>query len=154
MTYAPGRHVYLAAPFFNDEQRAVCDSIERTFAKVGLPLYSPRLDGGVLRPDSSQEIIKSTFNENVLSIRTASWILAVIDDFDPGTIWEMGAAFSLGVETLAFTSVPDRGLNVMLQGSSKLGFIHGVEELEGIIRKWAGFDASAFPRNTWSGSVQ
>lgn len=150
MTYAPGRHIYLAAPFFSEEQKEVCEFIEG-LATADLPIYSPRHDGGVLKPDATDEKRKEIFNSNCVAIDTASWVLAVIDDFDAGVIWEMGYAYPR-VPTLAYSDVPGRGINVMLAGSCRLGFINSRNELREL------FDAEhgmiEFPNNTWSGQVQ
>lgn len=151
--YKPGEHTYLAAPFFNSQQRELCDFIEELFLRSDIPLYSPRNDGFVLKPDATNEERNQIFQSNVMAIRTARWVLAVIDDFDPGVIWEMGLAYGHSVPTLAYSDVPGRGLNVMLAGSCKLGFVNGRPNLTQLIES-APVEGPAFPMNTWSGEVQ
>lgn len=151
MTYAPGRHVYLAAPFFNDQQRDLCEFIE-SFENPNLPIYSPRLDGGVLKPDSSDSERHEVFQSNCVSIEVSAWALAVVDDFDAGVIWEMGYGFARGTQILAYSDVPGRGLNVMLAGSCSLGFVNGRDDLSRILKSsWIWND---FPKNTWRGKIQ
>jgi nucleoside 2-deoxyribosyltransferase len=150
MTYKPGQHVYLASGFFNDDQRDLCDFVE-SFETSELPIYSPRIDGGVLKPDASQTEIKEIFDSNKLAIKTADWVLAVIDDFDPGVIWEMGYAHAVSIKMLGYSDVEGRGLNVMLAGACNLGFINGREALGKLLRaSWP----IEFPYNTWSGTIQ
>lgn len=151
MTYQPERHVYLAAPFFNDTQRNVCSFIER-HERDTLPIYSPRIDGGVLTPDATNEQREAIFTSNTDAIDDASWVLAVIDDFDSGVIWEMGYAWGQAVPTLGYSDVPGRGLNVMLAGSCSLGFVNGRNELGALLR--SGDPSEWFPRNTWRGEIQ
>lgn len=152
MTYKAGQHMYLAAGFFNDEQRALCEFVE-SFESSLAPIYSPRKDGGVLRPTSSQREISMTFDNNKISIENARWVLAVIDDFDPGVMWEMGYAHAKGVSILGYSDVMGRGLNVMLAGACNLGFVNGRDSLQQIIVDWrSGF--WNFPKNTWSGEIQ
>lgn len=153
MTYKPGIHVYLAAPFFNDEQKELCEFIEG-HDRGDQPIYSPRLDGGVLKPDSSNEHRKTIFASNCVAIDTAQWVLAVIDDFDAGVIWEMGYAHANGIPTLGYSDVEGRGLNVMLAGSCNLGFLNGRNVLEDLLRYNAVWDWDRFPKNTWSGEIQ
>ncbi len=153
MTYTPGKHVYLAAGFFNDEQKNLCSFVESLETSV-MPVYSPRLDGGVLTPASTNDTISEVFESNKAAIGVASIVLAVIDDYDPGVLWEMGYAHAKHVPALGFSGVEGRGLNVMLAGGCALGFINGRNDLESCLRDWNGVNDGAFPRNTWSGEIQ
>lgn len=154
MTVSPGRHIYLAAPFFKDEQREVCDYIERFNGMHDIIIYSPRLDGGVLSPESPVDEISATYRENCVQIENAQFVLAVVDDFDPGTIWEMGYAEARGKPILSYSDVPGRGINVMLAGCSDLGFVNGRHQLGNLMSAYQGWNWAAFPRNTWSGEIQ
>lgn len=145
MVFKEQEHVYLAAPFFNDKQRELCDFIEAHNAVI----YSPRKDGGVLKPDSSNEERKEIFESNTNAIDSAAWVLAVIDDFDAGVLWEMGYAWGVKKDTLGYSDVEGRGLNVMLAGSCNLGFINGRQQLSAILNK-----RTYFPYNTWRGEIQ
>lgn len=153
MTYKPGRHLYLAAGFFNDEQKDLCSFVEELETER-MPIYSPRLDGGVLTPGSPVDTIREVFQSNKMAIGVASIVLAVIDDYDPGVLWEMGYAHAKGVPALGFSDVRERGLNAMLAGGCELGFVNGRVDLDIILRAWNGVHDSSFPRNTWSGEIQ
>ncbi len=155
MTYRPGAHIYLAAPFFNDIQTGLCDFIEG-FETNAQPIYSPRKDGGVLKPDSTNSERLEVFVSNTMSMSTAQWMLAVIDDFDTGVLWEMGYAHAKAIPTLGYSDVEGRGLNVMLAGSCDLGFVSGRSELETVLQRTQAHPNiwEAFPRNTWRGEIQ
>lgn len=56
-------------------------------------------------------------------------VIARIDDWDPGTVWEMGFAFSYGKPTIAWSLVPGRKLNLMLSESCE-GFINGMGDMK------------------------
>lgn len=148
-------HTYLAGPFFNEEQVELIQFIEG-LASDANPIFSPMSDGFVLKPDASIEERDQIFQSNVDAIKEASWMLAVIDDFDPGTVWEMGYAYSDGLPILAYSDVPGRGLNVMLAGAATLGFINGREQLRAIFSQLAnGLSIQTMaPRNTWGGQIQ
>ncbi len=153
MTYSPGRHIYFAAGFFNDEQKDLCSFVEKMETSQ-MPIYSPRLDGGTLKPDSPPDDIRAVFESNKQAIGVASIVLAVIDDFDPGVLWEMGYAHAKGISALAYSDVQGRGLNVMLAGGCELGFVNGRIDLANVLGDWAGVYEPAFPRNTWAGNIQ
>ena len=149
MTYRPGQHIYFAAPFFNDAQRNLCDFVEGFETDVK-PIYSPRKDGGVLKPGSTNSERNDVFRGNTRAMDIARWVLAVIDDFDTGVLWEMGYAHARGIPTLGYSDVEGRGLNVMLAGSCDLGFTNGREDLGNMLRSMT----EDWPRNTWSGEIQ
>lgn len=140
----------MAAPFFNDSQRDLCTFIEELGQKHEVPIYSPRSDGFVLRPNASIQERDQIFESNIKAIVVSKWVLAVIDDFDPGTIWEMGYARGIGVGVLAYSDVPGRGLNVMLAGASSLGFINGRVSLMEFFER----GVTDFPKNIWAGEIQ
>ena len=155
MGYEPGKHTYLAAPFFVPAQRNLCNWFENVFNRFSLPLYSPRRDGFVLEPSATNEERDEIFRSNTVAIDTANWMLAIVDDFDPGVIWEMGYAFAKGVPTLCYTDVKDRGLNVMLAGSASLGFIDTRPRMRDLLSRMdSPGPANPFPMNTWRGRIQ
>ncbi len=147
--------MYMAAGFFNDEQRRLCSFIE-SFETPEFPIYSPRNDGFVLKPDATAEERQEIFLSNTEAIDHAAFMLAWIDDFDTGVIWEMGYAHARGCPILAFSIVEGRGLNVMLAGACDLGFINGRDTLQGILGQLGQgrFIQHLAPRNTWRGEIQ
>lgn len=124
----PMKHkVYLAGPFFNEEQRIVAATVEQLAEASGLDYFSPRLRC-CCPPDASYAQRKMSFDMNVNAIELSDLVLARIDDFDPGTMWEMGYAFRAKRPVYAYTTVDGRGLNLMLAQSCK-GFICGFDQL-------------------------
>jgi len=67
--------VYLAAPFFNDTQRALCQQIEDVFAANQRTLVSPRRDVGIVTPENARKV----FNANLDAIAACAVVLAVLD---------------------------------------------------------------------------
>lgn len=151
--FKANKHIYLAGPFFSDEQRDLISWFE-SLNWEALPIYSPRSDGFVLVPDATQEERQQIYNSNVDAITYCSFVLAVIDDFDPGTIWEMGFATGIGKDVVAYSDVPGRGLNVMLAGSAKAGFVNGRSDVWEFLSNYVTDGKEAFPRNTWKGEIQ
>ncbi len=148
-------HCYLAAPFFNDEQKDLCTFIEALETEAQ-PIYSPRSDGYVLKPDATVDQRSEIFYSNIKAIDASRFILVVIDDFDPGVMFEFGAGFRAGVPILTFSDVEGRGLNVMLAGASPLGFVNGRADLKTLFKRLRApvFIEDVAPKNTWSGEIQ
>ena len=93
-------------------------------------------------------------------------ILARIDDFDPGTIWEIGFAYgrrlleaSPGLAVVhfphprvyAYTTVPTRGLNLMLAQSVD-GFLKGLPSVYKFLQEMA-FKNSDKEAQAWKDSI-
>jgi len=144
--------VYLAAPFFNEEQRVVCTEVENLCGSQGRPILSPRNICLLPQPCTPAQQ-RATFATNLQCIKAAGVVLARIDDFDPGTIWEVGYAYAMGKAVVAFTTVPDRGLNVML-AQSCVGIIQGMEKVHRFLRAetMPGYDWSVV--RVWSGYIE
>jgi nucleoside 2-deoxyribosyltransferase len=125
-----GGKVYLAGPFFNDEQRASIASVEQALSSRNIPFFSPRLEC-LCPPDADQSMRQKAFNMNVCHVLDASLLLAVIDDRDVGTAWEMGLAYQSRnfVPIVAYTAHLNRGINLML-AEGVHGFVQGLPALE------------------------
>lgn len=94
------------------------EKIERAAGMVGLDFYSPRLTN-LCPPDAPMEEKEKAFHNNINELEhdRCDFILARIDDFDAGTMWEMGYAYCAAQPVYAFTTVAGRGLNLMLAQS-------------------------------------
>jgi nucleoside deoxyribosyltransferase len=85
--------------------------------------FSPRLESKLSANPTIKER-QNIFQKNLIAMKTASLVFARIDDYDPGTIWEMGYAFANKVDVVAWSLVEGRGLNLMLTESC-VGFLNG-----------------------------
>lgn len=123
--------IYLAGPFFNEKQLALTKWLEESCKSAGLDYFSPR-ERCCCPPDASMAQRKLTFDMNTNGIENCDLVLACIDDYDAGTMWEMGYAHALNKKVVAYSMVPGRGLNLML-AQSCVGFINGEEALKEFI---------------------
>ena len=100
-------------------------------------IFAPYYDGLVVTQENdSSEIREKTYNLNIKSINECNLVLAVIDDFDPGTIFEMGYASSdPSIDIISYSDVSGRGLNLMLQQAS-WGFANGEMQLREQLRRY------------------
>jgi len=128
--------IYLAAPFFNPEQVATVFAVESAIEIQGHELLSPRRRGPILKdlsPEDRRLAAKKVFQTNCDDIDACQGVVAVIDDRDPGTIWEMGYAYRASKKIYSFT-MHDYGVNVMLQGCIQ-GHARGVAELVEMMKR-------------------
>lgn len=135
--------IYLAGPFFNDQQVLLVKDLENFLESKGHRLYSPMKDGGLLKKGDSPSTKVRIFAENVGAIKWSDLVVAIIDDRDSGTIWEMGYAFGINKPVIAFTN-KGYGLNVMLT-EAVYSFCKDKNELE---------ESLNGNRRFWSGDVQ
>lgn len=113
--------IYLASPFFNEKQLDFVKRLEEAFDFAGLDYFSPRSEGILIEMSPEEKAIKmqEIFQSNINHIVDCSIMVAVIDDYDTGTVWEMGLAY--GLERPIYTiSDNDYGLNVMIRQSTTI----------------------------------
>jgi len=121
------QYVYIAGPFFNDQQLEVIENIKKLLDSLDLSYFSPK-DRLRFNKSDPPEKAAECFKLNVEAMNKADLMIAVIDDFDTGTIFEMGFFSCLGKDILAFSNIPGRGLNLMLSQSC-IGFSNGMSDL-------------------------
>jgi nucleoside 2-deoxyribosyltransferase len=131
--------VYLASGWFNDQQMLLMNEIHNVLLKLkaeGLvKIFAPFWDGVVLKPTDPPAKWKEVFDLDVGEIWNADLMVANIEGFEPGTIFETGVAFAAETPVIAYSSVKGRGLNLMLAQSS-IGFANSPKELEHHLRKF------------------
>lgn len=88
------RLIYIAGPFFNDAQRKAIDDIETLLNRRQEKFFSPREYGVIVDGPMGKDRIERIFDMNVRMIRECNILLAITDDFDPGTMMEIGMFYS------------------------------------------------------------
>lgn len=120
-------HIYLAGPFFNEEQLNNIKEIENLCKITKHKYFSPRLEL-ILKPNATLKERENVFKSNIQNIQNSKLVLACIDDNDTGTIWEIGYAYAINKPTVLYT-FKNKKVNVMLAQSCK-GFIDGYKNIE------------------------
>lgn len=106
--------VYIASPFFNEEQLERVRFIENELEKNGKEYFSPRKDTYV-KSDSTHEERRKAFIDNINAIKSCSCIIVVTDGKDVGTIFEAGFAYSIDKPIVYFAeTLGDKPFNLML----------------------------------------
>jgi len=139
------KQIYIAAPFFSHKQLAIVEEVEKLIHEVGLVYYSPRSDGILQSMTPAERIAQAPkiFKTNCVHVANADAVLALLDDHDTGTYWEMGFAYAIRRYNLqqhwyrifAFTTQRPT-LNVMLQQSVD-AHACGLEELKTMLTSFA-----------------
>ena len=113
--------VYLAGPFFSEEQVERVDFIEDLLASLDFDIFSPR-QASKIKPGATKQDMLDTFRGNVDGIDRADFVLAILDENDSGTIFECGYSYRK-TPVLYFNETREKGPNLMLALSGGLPFI-------------------------------
>lgn len=123
-------NVYLASPFFKEEQVERVEFIETLLTKLGYSVFSPRKEF-VVKPNADKLDRTKGFHGNCNAINNCDFVLAVTDGKDMGTIWEAGYAYAKNKPILYFAeTLGNNDFNLMLAESCKLGVCKNRNELE------------------------
>ncbi|RXK01175.1 nucleoside 2-deoxyribosyltransferase [Arcobacter sp. CECT 8986] len=89
------KKIYLAGPFFTMADRWLIEEAKFQLEKFGANVFSPLHDVGYGKSDTvAKEDLKGVDESNIL--------YAVLNDYDPGTIFEVGYAISKGIPVVIF----------------------------------------------------
>lgn len=115
--------IYIAAPFFNPEQLAFVKKIEDILDKSGMDYFSPR-SSGMLKdatPEEREAHMNNIYDVNMAAMRACTSMIAVIDDYDTGTVFEIGYFTRLKElqpsRYILTISNNNHGINIMLKNS-------------------------------------
>jgi len=133
--------IYLAAPLFNEMERARNLRFSNILENNGFKVYLPQRDGGLFyelinRGYTNQEARKHIFNEDVSAIYDSDVILCLLDGRvpDEGMCIELGIAFAKGKICIGYKSdqrSQDKfGDNIILDGTLSNIFSRKEELLE------------------------
>lgn len=127
--------IYIAGPFFDYNQLSVIKDIEEFLEEKGYEFFSPRIFGVLkdLSASKRKTVAKDVFDKNIEMMLKCTTLLAVIDNFDSGTMIEIGFAFANRKEIITY-SPNCYGLNVMLAQMSN-GHCITIEEIEKALLK-------------------
>lgn len=173
---------YLAGPFFNPPQIDLISKIELMFLDHDVPFFSPRQcspENKKAGPLSGEDA-KAIFQRNYENLLDCDGVLAVVDWLmpeglklglinsegsagslpislpDSGTVWELGAAYTIKQETrldyeiLLLTTTKSSKLNVMLTQCAD-GVVYGLSSL-GLYLNHGKFNSTAL--SLWKGGHQ
>ena len=130
--------VYAAGPFFSPQQLKTMEQIESVLESFkNVDVFKPRNGAASAKKlnkdigagkDPSANTRRQVFKDNVENIDAVDLVVALIDDRDIGTIFEVGYAYKANVPIITFTN-QGFGMNLML-AESVLAHCKGVEQLK------------------------
>jgi hypothetical protein len=103
----PPHRVYLAAPFFSLAERMLVELVRSSLIELGVEVFSPLHDVGV----GGDEVALA----DIEGLKSCSAVFAILDGWDPGTLYEVGFAHRAGVPVVAFChSIDDEGTKMLV----------------------------------------
>ncbi|MEK3800397.1 nucleoside 2-deoxyribosyltransferase [Peribacillus sp. FSL H8-0477] len=110
--------IYLASPFFNEEQLKHVSKAEQVLRDLGHTVFSPRENQLPEVEFGSFEWRTFVFKNDLEHIKWADITFGIIGDNydDTGTAWELGASYILGKPVLLFSPTGEI-INLMITDS-------------------------------------
>lgn len=107
--------VYLAGPFFNPQQLWLINECRRNLHEFGFKVFSPYHDVG---PGPADQVA----SKDLAGIDDCDIMFALLDDMDPGTLFEIGYAKAKGKTVVIYISNHNEEHLKMMQGTDCLIF--------------------------------
>jgi hypothetical protein len=101
--------IYLAGPFFGLAQSWLVDTARRALTELGSQPFSPYHDVGLGGPEVAEA--------DLAGLAGCRAMLALLDDFDAGTVFEVGYAVRHEQPVVAYVDPAPRDRLVMFEGS-------------------------------------
>lgn len=109
--------VYLAAPFFNEEQVNKVKQVEGVLNEIRVPFFSPRTSLGQ-ENDMTLGGRQAIFHNDIKMLDRCEYVVAILDDKDTGTLFETGYAYANN-KPIIYVSFEDIDkINLMLSQSA------------------------------------
>lgn len=126
----PKKKVYLASPFFNDEELVDMVKVCGCLRNKGLEVFSPYENQNKQLTFGSKEWRSATFKSDVDHIDGADIVVAVVNGnyCDSGTSWEIGYAYATN-KPIIVVNLRKEIVNLMLSDSLHV-YIESLEDLE------------------------
>jgi hypothetical protein len=87
---------YLAAPFFNAGQLAIVEEMAQLLSQAGVSIFSPYHDVGL---GESAKVAA----QDLAGLERSRFVLACLDGYDPGTVFEIGYARAREIPVLIYS---------------------------------------------------
>ncbi|HEY4390194.1 MAG TPA: nucleoside 2-deoxyribosyltransferase [Paenibacillus sp.] len=90
------KRVYLASPFFNDQEIAVLEQVEKILADKGMNIFSPFRKSNENAEFGSRQWSIETFMTDIKYIKWSEIVVGIYHGnySDTGTAWEFGYAYA------------------------------------------------------------
>ncbi|EMA09810.1 PfkB family carbohydrate kinase [Haloarcula marismortui] len=109
-----GPMVYLAAPFFTLGEFWLVEEVQRILEKEGANVFSPYHEVGRVGETND---IESVAEKDLSGVEECDVVLALTDNCDSGTFFELGYARKIGKPVIAYEHKPEEADRTMMEGS-------------------------------------
>lgn len=146
------KHIYLAGPFFSDEQIDRVKKVEAALNENSTvkDFFSPRLSPENENTDEigSPAWAKRIFEDDIRQIDQSDAVFAITDfeneNIDSGTAFEIGYAFNSNIPVVLLQE-KDEPLNLMISNAGRY-YTKNIDDA-------ATYDFEKLPENTFSGKT-
>lgn len=111
--------LYLAGPWFNDEQNEREQRIKSLLREKGFEVFSPR-EASALKANASKADQQKVFDIDIKGILDADAVFAITNGKDMGTLFECGYAYANNIPIIYFAEGLTGQFNLMLARSAHL----------------------------------
>ena len=113
------KKIYLASPWFNDEQEERQERIYQLLLSLGFEVFNPKLES-LIDLTSSQDHMSQTLIGNLRGIEDADLVVALVNKpYDSGTVWEAGYAHGRTPVVYYVENLNGAPFNLMLAKTGK-----------------------------------
>ena len=120
--------IYLASPFFSEEELAAVEDGEKILASRGFEVYSPRMHEAPCRKGTAEWSLKTfLLNKEAIDCADAVVVLYWGNFSDTGTAWECGYAFGAGIPSVVVHLGGDS--NLMIHEGTRSNLLEGIDAL-------------------------
>lgn len=102
--------VYLAGPFFTLAQLWMVEQARTDLRAAGFHVFSPYHDVGL---GPAADVVQADID----GLNKADIVFAIVDGYDPGTVFELGHARATGKPAICYSEVGSEESHKMLQGT-------------------------------------
>lgn len=138
--------IYLASPFFDDNENHHVENMEKILRKMGHTVFSPRENQLDHLEFGSRAWRTDVFRNDINHIQWADIVFAINKGFydDTGTAMEIGYAYALGKPILVYNPTSEK-LNLMVTDSLHAYFTNFSDILN--------YDFNTLPIRPYNGEV-
>ena len=124
--------VYIASPFFNEEEILRVEKLKNLLNHFELEYFSPKDESNLkFKGDSASG--EEVFKINIEEIKKCDAVIAITNGKDTGTLFEAGLAYGLG-KNIVYLYDGGESFNLMLSNSGIA--TTSFEELEEVLFAW------------------
>ena len=127
--------VYIASPFFNEEQIERLNRVREVVENFGYFKIWDVYHNGIIIDEKNKFLREEAFKENLRQIRKSDILIAITDDKDMGTIFELGYGYNYCEIIIGYAeTLGEKKFNLMLAQSCS-AIAKNIQDLKEILKR-------------------